>query len=317
VVQVTVKNNPYPTYKLIVDGNGSEKIWYNDTANDNVEFGYQEMTATFAWDSNDSHWLVSVSQTPLSGTWSGSLDMTGTLKVDTISEHTSAAGVTIDGVLLKDNGITASGNISFDGGTFVFNESGADKDFRIEGVSDAYLFATDASDKTTAVGTAPESALKLIVKGNGATSATSALSIRDSAGAGYFLCRNDKAVFTNSGAIDGALSDIRLKKDFEPIEDALPTILALNPTFFKWKHPEFHTDDKIAGFVAQEVQAVKPTWVQQGNLDAREADISGVSPEEVLTTKFADLTAYLVKAIQEQQAQIEQLKAEVAAMKGV
>lgn len=36
----------------------------------------------------------------------------GTLQADTITEETSAAGVTVDGVLLKDNKVTASGGIS-------------------------------------------------------------------------------------------------------------------------------------------------------------------------------------------------------------
>ena len=39
------------------------------------------------------------------------------LKADTISESISAGGVTIDGVWLKDNGITASGTSDIDGGT--------------------------------------------------------------------------------------------------------------------------------------------------------------------------------------------------------
>jgi hypothetical protein len=37
------------------------------------------------------------------------------LKTDTISEETSAAGVTIDGVLLKDNGASLGGNLTFTG----------------------------------------------------------------------------------------------------------------------------------------------------------------------------------------------------------
>jgi len=42
--------------------------------------------------------------------------VSGTLEVDTIAENTAAAGVTVDGVLLKDSGVEADG-ISFDSGT--------------------------------------------------------------------------------------------------------------------------------------------------------------------------------------------------------
>ena len=72
--------------------------------------------------------------------------MSSEIKVDTISEQTSANGVAIDGVTLKDNGITASGDVSFDGGSFVFNESGADKDFRVEGDGNTHAIFVRASD---------------------------------------------------------------------------------------------------------------------------------------------------------------------------
>ena len=55
--------------------------------------------------------------------------------------------------------LTATGNVSFDGGTFVFNESGADKDFRIEGDDEANLFITDASTDRVGIGTATPSHL--------------------------------------------------------------------------------------------------------------------------------------------------------------
>ena len=72
--------------------------------------------------------------------------MSSEIKVDTISENTSANGVAVDGVTLKDNGITASGDISFDGGSFVFNESSADKDFRIETNGNSSMFFVDGGN---------------------------------------------------------------------------------------------------------------------------------------------------------------------------
>ena len=50
--------------------------------------------------------------------------------------------------------LSATGNVSFDGGTFVFNEAGADKDFRIEGDSNQNLFFADASTDRVGIGTA-------------------------------------------------------------------------------------------------------------------------------------------------------------------
>jgi hypothetical protein len=45
--------------------------------------------------------------------------------------------------LASNIAITTSGDISFDGGSFVFNESSADKDFRMEGNGDANAFFLD------------------------------------------------------------------------------------------------------------------------------------------------------------------------------
>jgi hypothetical protein len=59
------------------------------------------------------------------------------IRVDTISEKTSANGVAIDGLTIKDGGITATT------GTIVFNEASADVDFRIEGNGDANAFFLD------------------------------------------------------------------------------------------------------------------------------------------------------------------------------
>jgi hypothetical protein len=53
--------------------------------------------------------------------------------------------------------VTTSSNISLDGGTFVFNESGADKDFRIEGDTQANLFVADASTDRIGIGTSSPS----------------------------------------------------------------------------------------------------------------------------------------------------------------
>ena len=41
--------------------------------------------------------------------------------------------------------LSATGDVSFDGGSFVFNEAGANKDFRIEGDAQTHLFSVDAS----------------------------------------------------------------------------------------------------------------------------------------------------------------------------
>jgi hypothetical protein len=49
-------------------------------------------------------------------------------------------------------GIKATSTIDFDGGTFTFNDSQADYDFRIEGDADEFLFFTDAGRDRIGIG---------------------------------------------------------------------------------------------------------------------------------------------------------------------
>jgi len=73
---------------------------------------------------------------------------------------------------IKANGtLTVSGNTSLDGGTFVFNESSADVDFRIEGNGDANLLFTDAGNDRVGIKTASPSTELHVVGGVKATGA--------------------------------------------------------------------------------------------------------------------------------------------------
>lgn len=73
--------------------------------------------------------------------------MTSTIKVDTIAEHTSGGGVTVDGLTIKDGGITATT------GATVFNEASADIDFRVESNANANRFKIDGGDDVVVMGT--------------------------------------------------------------------------------------------------------------------------------------------------------------------
>jgi hypothetical protein len=112
---------------------------------------------------------------------------------------------------------------------------------------------------------------------------------------------------TNSGQINangasqaafGSFSDIRLKKNIENLPNQLNNILNLRPVEFDFKDDSGHQ----IGFIAQEMEQVYP-------------DVVGVGQDEMLTiTGWSKTEARLVKAIQEQQAIIEQLKARLTAL---
>jgi hypothetical protein len=115
-------------------------------------------------------------------------------------------------------------------------------------------------------------------------------------------------------------SDYRLKENVQPMQNALATVAALKPCTYTWK-----ADGSAGqGFIAHELQAVVPDCVT-GEKDAvrivdeldDEGKVIGTKEEpqyQGVDTSF--LIATLTAAIQEQQAIITQLQADVAALKG-
>lgn len=68
------------------------------------------------------------------------------ITIGTIDQTDDKFNLTVAGTL------SAQGNVSFDGGSLVFNESGGDRDARFEGDTDANLLFTDASTDRVGVG---------------------------------------------------------------------------------------------------------------------------------------------------------------------
>lgn len=103
-------------------------------------------------------------------------------------------------------------------------------------------------------------------------------------------------------------SDYRLKENVQPLSGALSRVAALKPCTYTWKSAP---DEIGEGFIAHEVAEVCPQAVT-GKKDA--VDEEGNAKYQSIDTSF--LIATLTAAIQEQQALITQLQADVAALKG-
>ena len=108
--------------------------------------------------------------------------------------------------------------------------------------------------------------------------------------------------------IDGTLtqnstqvpSDIRLKKNITPIDNALSLVDSLKGVHFDWRKD----DKKAIGFIAQEVEEVLPELVSEvSELHNRE--------EKHKTVDYQSVIPVLVEAIKEQQRQIEALQAQI------
>jgi hypothetical protein len=111
---------------------------------------------------------------------------------------------------------------------------------------------------------------------------------------------------TTSTVAYNTSSDYRLKENVLPMMGALAKVAALKPVTYTWK-----VDGSAGqGFIAHELQEVVPDCVT-GTKDA--VDENGNIRPQGVDTSF--LVATLTAAIQEQQAMIVQLQADVAALK--
>jgi hypothetical protein len=106
-----------------------------------------------------------------------------------------------------------------------------------------------------------------------------------------------------------AISDQRFKENIQNLDVGLEKIMALKPRKFDWKSGKGKDIKGDRGFIAQELEQVFPDLVDEWADPAPDG-------EEPYKSVRQDLIPVLVKAIQEQQAIIEQLKADVAALKG-
>ena len=124
----------------------------------------------------------------------------------------------------------------------------------------------------------------------------------DSRNAIYCLYDGNVYNFSNSTAWQ-TTSDIRIKENIRPINNALDKINALNPSHFEYKNKLGQTK---TGFVAQEFEQIFPGHVSEGlpNEDYKEYFKEG----EMMKSIDADLIPYLVKAIQELKAENDTLK---------
>jgi hypothetical protein len=103
-------------------------------------------------------------------------------------------------------------------------------------------------------------------------------------------------------------SDYRLKKDVQPMLNALATVSALKPVTYKWKSD----GSSGQGFIAHELAEIVPDCVT-GEKDAVNEDGS-INPQGI-DTSF--LVATLTAAIQELNAKVDAQVLEIQALKGV
>tara|TARA_R110002012_G_scaffold30474_1_gene92394 strand:- start:93 stop:1859 length:1767 start_codon:yes stop_codon:yes gene_type:complete len=93
-------------------------------------------------------------------------------------------------------------------------------------------------------------------------------------------------------------SDKRLKENIKPIPYGLKEVLQMNPVEYDWKEKRNKAHD--IGVIAQEIEEIIPEIVQENKDLNSDKTFKGVD--------YGKMVAVLIKAVQEQQVQIDELK---------
>lgn len=115
-------------------------------------------------------------------------------------------------------------------------------------------------------------------------------------------------IFATSGVVN--TSDAREKQDVRALNYGLAEVMRLKPVRFRWKNDPAQ-GDKL-GLIAQDLQGVIPETVVDKSWRLNDDGTREEVPAERLGVYYSDIIPVLIKAVQEQQQQIDQLREELA-----
>jgi hypothetical protein len=133
------------------------------------------------------------------------------------------------------------------------------------------------------------------------------------AGGSIYVISNSGGVYLTSGGTSWTSnSDERLKNINGEIENAVDKLMTLRTVNYSWKNDE--TEKENLGLIAQDVEKVFPELIDKNKLPSKPNE-EQEDETEYLGVRYQELIPVLVKALQEQQEQIEILKAEIQTLK--
>jgi hypothetical protein len=127
---------------------------------------------------------------------------------------------------------------------------------------------------------------------------------------------------THTGTVTQS-SDRNLKEGVAPLESTLSKLLAMNVVSYQYRQDTglFLPTGTHYGVIAQELEPLFPDLVQQNTARIPNPDAADAGPTtsttsvEYKSVNYTEMIPVLIKAIQEQQQQIEVLKAEIERLK--
>lgn len=166
------------------------------------------------------------------------------------------------------------------------------------------LFNNISGDKNTANG---RESLSLLTTGNNNIGIGYLANVPTATGSNQVRIGNTAITYAGTQVAWSVTSDRRWKENIQPSNLGLNFINDLKPVFYTRKNDE--TKKVEYGIIAQELEA---------SLEKFGANTNGIitkDDEGMYSVRYNDLLAPMIKAIQEQQAMIEELKAEIQTLK--
>ena len=284
-------------YGIVYPGFGNATIGSDLSGGVNFQIAPVSPANGFRFFSNGAGTLNNLFQINTTGI-TASVPISTTGNISSTSGNISASG-TVSGATVSSNayflGGQANQTLNTDGTTVYFHSVGNGISFvnaansafapvsALKVTSDSFWFGGQANAVLESSGNPI---------GTNLHSTGSVILLLNGPGSGYSPVSG--GVYTNA-------SDRRLKRDITPYTRGLDTIMALRPVHFVWRADS----KKSMGFIAQDVQKVLPELVTSTKLKGK----------ATLGVNYSGIIAPLVAAVQEQQREIVELRAEAKALR--
>jgi hypothetical protein len=239
------------------------------------------------------------------------LDASGNLGVGTTSPSGWGRTVSVSNTS-TDSGFTFEGSTRkwgigggfTDGALRIYDFTAATERARITSGGDLLVGQSSLSQETVGASVTPSGVVSTAMAAS--TSAANSYHLYSTGAGAYRFYVGLGGTINATSTTISAISDQRLKENVQDLDVGLNAVMALKPRKFDWKEGKGKNIKGDRGWIAQEFEQVFPDMIDEWLDPAPEG-------EEPYKSVRADLIPVLVKAIQEQQAIINSLKARLDA----
>ncbi|MDF9795316.1 hypothetical protein OKW21_000579 [Catalinimonas alkaloidigena] len=223
-------------------------------------------------------------------------DYVDAVNTEDLSGGNGISSFTYDGTSVATVGVNAGAGLGFDaGGALQVNSMGITESMLANDAVTSAKIANESIINDDISTSANIAGVKISPNfGSQNISADGNINITGKATSAETLAGDPNNTLATKGYVDNAVSsDRRLKKDIQAVDSSLEQILLLKPSQYKWKNPQ--KEGISYGLIAQELAETYPELVRERN-------------DGYLGIDYYELIPLLIKAIQEQQLQMQQLQ---------